>query len=82
MQVAVDASCTRRHQQGLRLHRREMRLLLEDGGVRDLDVNIEITDDDGLVLARGDLGRKALLIWGEYDGFASHSERRPSAETP
>ena len=53
-----------------------LRFLLEQGGVRDLDVNIEITDDDGLVLARGDIGKKALLIWGEYDGFDSHTQRR------
>ena len=53
----------------------EMRLMLEDGGVRDLDVNIEITDHDGLLLARGDLGKKDLLIWGEYDGYDEHIKR-------
>jgi hypothetical protein len=54
----------------------ELRLLLEDGGVEGIDVNIEIRDEaDGIVLARGDLGRKLFLIWGEYDGFDSHTRR-------
>jgi hypothetical protein len=52
-----------------------MRLMLEDGGITELDVNIPIHDDGGDVLARGDLGIKRLLIWGEYDGFDSHTER-------
>jgi hypothetical protein len=37
------------------------------------DVGIEICDHDGLVIARGDLGSKKYLLWGEYDGFTSHS---------
>ena len=53
-----------------------MRILLEDGGISGLDVNIEIRDDDGLLLARGDLGVRCLLIWGEYDGYDSHTEQK------
>ena len=52
-----------------------MRLMLEDDGITGLDVNIKIHDDDGLLLARGDLGIKRLLIWGEYDGFDVHTNR-------
>lgn len=53
-----------------------MRLILEDGGITGLDIAIKIRDEhDGQVLARGDLGEKRLLIWGEYDGFVPHSER-------
>jgi hypothetical protein len=51
------------------------RLMLEDAGITGLEVNIKIHDDDGFLLARGDLGIKRLLIWGEYDGFAPHTER-------
>jgi hypothetical protein len=53
----------------------EMRLLLEDGGVEGLDVDIRIVDGDGFLLARGDLGVRRLLIWGEYDGYDGHSTR-------
>ena len=53
----------------------QMRLLLEDGGITGLDVDIEISDDDGHLLARGDLGFKRLLIWGEYDGYDAHRDR-------
>jgi len=54
-----------------------MRLTLEDSGISGLDVGIEICEEPyGDVLARGDLGIKLLLIWGEYDGFGPHSERR------
>jgi hypothetical protein len=54
----------------------ELRLMLEAGGVRGIDVNIEIRDQpDGIVLARGDLGSKLFLIWGEYDGYDEHSRR-------
>jgi len=53
----------------------KMRLMLEHGGITDLDVNMEICNDHGDVLARGDLGKRLLLIWGEYDGFGPHSER-------
>jgi hypothetical protein len=52
-----------------------MRLMLVADGISDLDVGIEIRDDDGEPLARGDLGSRRLLIWGEYDGFDSHSAR-------
>ena len=52
-----------------------LRLTLEDGGITNLDVNIKIRNDYGDLLARGDLGIKRLLIWGEYDGFVPHSER-------
>ena len=31
---------------------------------------------DGELLAEGDLGIKMLLIWGEYDGYDVHSQRR------
>lgn len=51
-----------------------MRLTLRAGGI-DVDVNIEIRDDDGLLLAAGDLGVRRLLLWGEYDGYGPHSER-------
>ena len=53
-----------------------MRLMLLDGGIVDIEVGLEINDDDGLLLARGDLGLKRYLIWGEYDGFDSHSGQR------
>lgn len=52
-----------------------MRLTLWFDGLRDLDVGIEISDDDGAVLARGDLGVKRLLIWAEYDGYDVHTQR-------
>ena len=53
-----------------------LRLLLEDAGI-DVDVAIEIRDSpDGELLAEGDLGIKRLLIWGEYDGYDVHTERR------
>lgn len=52
-----------------------MRLTLEDGGIADLEVGIRIEDDYGDLLARGDLGIRLLLIWGEYDGFVPHTER-------
>lgn len=38
-------------------------------------VGIEICDDDGVVLARGDLGSRRLLIWSEYDGYDVHTQR-------
>jgi hypothetical protein len=53
----------------------EIRLVLESGGIDGLDVNIEISDVDGLLLARGDLGSRRLLLWGEYDGYIPHTER-------
>lgn len=53
-----------------------MRLTLEDGGITDLEVGVEICEGPyGDVLARGDLCIKSLLIWGEYDGFVPHSKR-------
>ena len=51
-----------------------LRLMLADAGIR-LDVPIELRDWDGELLAEGDLGIKKLLIWGEYDGYDSHSDR-------
>jgi hypothetical protein len=54
----------------------ELRLALETGGIEGIEVNIEIRDEpDGIVLARGDLGSKQFLIWGEYDGFDEHAKR-------
>jgi len=52
-----------------------MRLTLEDGGITGIEVNIRLCNDYGDLLARGDLGIKDLLIWGEYDGFVPHTER-------
>jgi hypothetical protein len=52
-----------------------MRLMLEDGGIADLDVDIRIHNERGDLLVRGDLGIRRLLIWGEYDGFDPHTER-------
>jgi hypothetical protein len=53
-----------------------LRLTLLDGGIRDadIDVNLEIRDDQGVVLARGDIGSRQRLMWGEYDGYAVHVE--------
>jgi len=51
-----------------------VRLILEDGDIH-IDVGIEICDGDGLVLARGDLGIRKFLLWGEYDGFEPHTKR-------
>jgi len=53
-----------------------MRLALFYDGIRDLDIGIEIRDDYGGVLARGDLGVKDLLIWAEYDGYDVHTQRQ------
>jgi hypothetical protein len=50
------------------------RLILEDADIH-VEVNLTIEDADGLVLARGDLGIRRLLLWGEYDGFIPHTER-------
>jgi hypothetical protein len=52
-----------------------VRLILEDAGIVDLEVGIEIRDGDGLLRARGDLGSSRWLVWGEYDGFRPHTER-------
>ena len=52
-----------------------MRLMLEDGGVTGLDVNLKIVDEQGTPLAQGDLGIRRLLIWGEYDGYEPHAQR-------
>jgi hypothetical protein len=52
-----------------------IRLILEDAGI-EVDVNIEISDDDGLLLAAGDFGIRRYLLWGEYDGFDPHSNQR------
>lgn len=53
----------------------ELRLALIDGGVPALDTDIRIHDDDGELLARGDLGDRGCLLWGEYDGYETHVER-------
>ena len=52
-----------------------MRLALWHDGIRDVDVGIEIRDERGGVLARGDLGSRRFLIWAEYDGYDVHSRR-------
>jgi len=52
-----------------------MRLALWWQGIRELDVGIEICDEFGAVLARGDLGSKRLLLWAEYDGYDVHTQR-------
>jgi hypothetical protein len=52
-----------------------MRLALWYDGIRDLDVGIEICDEYGAAVARGDLGSKRLLIWTEYDGYEVHTQR-------
>lgn len=55
----------------------QMRLQLEDCGLGiGLDVNIEISDDDGLLVARGELGSKKFLLWAEYDGYEWHNQRQ------
>jgi len=55
----------------------QMRLTLEDGGLPPLDVPLEIRDEfEGAVLACGDLGYWRFLIWGEYDGFVPHTQRK------
>jgi hypothetical protein len=48
------------------------RLAIVDAGLPEPMVRVEIRDDERL-LARGDLGYKASLIWIEYDGFGAHS---------
>jgi hypothetical protein len=53
----------------------ELRLALIDGGVPTVDTDIRIHDDDGELLARGDLGERRYLLWGEYDGYETHVER-------
>jgi len=52
-----------------------LRLTLIDGGVRDcdIDVDIQIRDDVGVLLARGDIGNRRRLMWGEYDGYDVHT---------
>jgi len=52
-----------------------LRLTLEDGGITELEVNVRLFNEWGEVTARGDLVIRRLLLWGEYDGFASHTER-------
>ncbi|HEX3906816.1 MAG TPA: hypothetical protein VHW92_02665 [Mycobacteriales bacterium] len=53
----------------------ELRLALWDGGVTGLVTDIHLRDYDGTVLARGDLADPRRLLWGEYDGFDTHTER-------
>jgi hypothetical protein len=53
----------------------ETRLILQGAGI-DVEPNIRIEDEhDGLLLARGDLGDRNRLIWGEYDGYEPHIKR-------
>ena len=50
-----------------------MRLLLWDAGFTDIEPDVRIYDDEGLtLLARGDLCDRSRLLWGEYDGYATH----------
>ena len=52
-----------------------LRLILEDAGIA-VEVAIEIHDEaTGQLLAEGDLGIRRLLLWGEYDGYAEHTEK-------
>jgi hypothetical protein len=54
-----------------------LRLMLSQGGLPELDVPLELRDEsDGEIIACGDLGYRRYLIWGEYDGFRSHVERK------
>jgi hypothetical protein len=50
-----------------------LRLTLEDGGVTGLVTNMRI-EEDGRLLARGELADPRLLLWGEYDGFDVHTQ--------
>jgi hypothetical protein len=52
----------------------ESRLVLLDRGVPYLDA-VEVRDADGLLLAKGDFGDRTMLLWGEYDGYDTHSRR-------
>lgn len=52
-----------------------IRLTLADAGIH-VEPAIEICDDDGLLLARGDVGIRRYLLWGEYDGFDVHSRQK------
>ncbi len=54
-----------------------LRWILLEGGIapEDIDVNIAICDADGRVLIRGDLGSRRHMIWWEYDGYETHSDR-------
>jgi hypothetical protein len=51
------------------------RLRMLDAGLPDPDVNLEI-EQDGIVLAQGDLGYWRWMIWIEYDGKDIHDLRR------
>lgn len=54
-----------------------VRLLLLDAGVKNVETDIRIYDDLGdNCLAQGDLGDRARLIWAEYDGYDTHTERK------
>lgn len=76
--IARARSLVRRARYGVDSPREtELRLMFEDGGLPELDVPLEVRDAaDGMVLARGDLGYRQWLIWGEYDGFESHTQRK------
>lgn len=52
----------------------QLRLTLVDAGCA-VEPDIRLRDHVGVVVARGDLGNRRLLLWGEYDGYEAHSER-------
>ena len=73
--VAVARSRVERAREKVRSPQEtRLRLMLEDAGVH-VEVAIEISDWDGELLAEGDLGIRRLLLWGEYDGFDTHTKR-------
>lgn len=51
------------------------RLQVVHAGLAHPDTCLRIEDDDGVLLARGDLGYWRWLIWIEYDGWETHRER-------
>jgi hypothetical protein len=58
----------------------QMRLLLHQGALPDIDVGIEICDEEGLVLARGDLGDRWLQRRGWHVmRFVDEDFGRPDA---
>lgn len=58
-----------------------LRLDLVEGGIalEAIDIPVEVREDDGLVLARGDLGDYDLMLWAEYDGYQHHSKKEAFA---
>jgi hypothetical protein len=51
------------------------RLTVIDAGLAEPDVRIELWED-GVLIARADLGYCEWLIWIEYDGFAVHTAKQ------